>query len=277
MRIGEFLFSSAWLWTCLASLFLAMGAAALTRLPSRSRYPERARRRKGVWAPLAAAAAVVALTVGLFAHGVPGFFSPELGVFAGIAFIVFFVAWRFRRAVGIPVLILLSTAIAFAYLVFAPWMPVRPGEVVATVRVLGVDPAIHVEIIIADEPVPEERGRSVGVAGESRFVSIEEPSLSVAYEELRFSGHWFFAGRGRGLRPVGIVGAIDSAFLGAAGAGRQTVAASSPIDAVHELIRGDQIPGVTRRVVTTTAVVPRLLRRYAVVTAPHGIELVEFY
>ena len=247
-----------------------MGAAALTRLPNRSPYPDRARRRKGVWAPLAAAAAVVAVTVGLFAHGIPGFFTPRLGVFSAVLFGVFFLGWRFRRAVGIPVLILLSTAIAFAHVVYAPWMSVRPGQVVATIRVLGVDPLVDVEIITADTPVPEERGRSAGVAGESRFVSVEGTTLSVAYEELRFTGHWFFVGRNRGLRPIGVVSGSNQSSP-------PPQSRAAPIDAVHELIRDNQIPGVARRVVTTNEVDPRLLQRYAVVTTAEGIELVEFF
>jgi hypothetical protein len=124
--------------TVLAGLFVGAAAARLTRRVSHRDDPDRARTRKWVAACVLASIAIVLGLLAVFIPGPEKIADVRLAWAAGIAAVVSFFALRFRRSLGIPVLVLLIAAGASLGL-FLRSIHAFTGETeIATVRVISV-------------------------------------------------------------------------------------------------------------------------------------------
>jgi hypothetical protein len=128
-------------WVILGGAF---AGAALSRATRRTRHkadPERAATRKWVFACLYLSAAIV---FGLFAVFVPGpsrILNVSSAWAAAIAAAAVFAALRFRKAMGIPILVL-AVALAAAVALFLQSVRAFTGETeIGSLRVISVEPA----------------------------------------------------------------------------------------------------------------------------------------
>jgi hypothetical protein len=149
------LFGNPFLWVILAGLLVGAALAFATRRASRSPNPDRARTRKWVAACVLLSLAVI---VGLLAVFVPGpskILDVRLAWAAGAAALVAFGALRFKKALGIPVVVLL-VGIVILFGLFLQSVHAFTGETeIATVRVISVDAtSMRLELVArGSEPV----------------------------------------------------------------------------------------------------------------------------
>jgi hypothetical protein len=126
-------------WVFLAALLLGAAAARATRGTRRKRDPERARHRKWViFCVLLSGAAVLTLAA-VFVPGPARIVDPALTYLAAGTAIVAFAALRFRKALGIPVLVL-AVLLAAAVGLFLQSLRAFTGETeIGRVRVIEAD------------------------------------------------------------------------------------------------------------------------------------------
>lgn len=140
-------------WVVLGGLFFGAALSRATRGIRSARDPERASTRKWVLVSLGFSLAVLS---GLFAVFLPGpsrILSVSYAWAAGAAAVVAFAALRFRRAMGIPVVVL-AVAVAALAALFLQSIRAFTGETeIASVRVVTVDDAsMRLELVPRGEP-----------------------------------------------------------------------------------------------------------------------------
>ena len=144
MNVPSFLtpiLSSPFPWVVLAGVFLGAAVMSATRRTSHRRDPERARTRKWVAACVLISIAVVLGLLAVFVPGPGRIANVRLAWAAGIAAVVSFCALRFRKSLGIPVLVLLVVA-GTSFGLFLRSVHAFTGETeLATVRVISVTAA----------------------------------------------------------------------------------------------------------------------------------------
>jgi hypothetical protein len=149
------LFAGPLLWVILAGLFLGAALASATARTSRRRNPEQARTRKWVAACVLACIAVVLGLLAVFLSGPAKMMDVRLAWAAGAAAVISFAALRFKKALGIPVLVLLILA-ASGIGLFLRSVHAFTGETtIATVRVISAtDSSMRLELVPREsEPV----------------------------------------------------------------------------------------------------------------------------
>jgi hypothetical protein len=125
-------------WSVLAGAFMGAAVMSVSRRTSHRRDPERARTRKWVAACVLASIAVVFGLLAVFVPGPGKIAHVSFAWAAGIAAVLSFCALRFRRSLGIPVLVVLVAAGAFLGL-FLRSIHAFTGETeIATVRAIAV-------------------------------------------------------------------------------------------------------------------------------------------
>jgi hypothetical protein len=142
-------------WVILGGIFAGAAASRATRRTRDKPDPERAAARKWVLACLCLCAVVVFGLLAVFVPGPSKILDPSCAWAAGIAAGVAFGALRFRRGMGIPVLVLALALIA-AIALFLQSIRAFTGETeIATVRVLSAQPpSMRLELTPrGDEPV----------------------------------------------------------------------------------------------------------------------------
>ena len=125
-------------WAILAGLLVG---AAVARASTRTRHrkdPDRAHTRKWVAACVLFSIAVVAALLGVFIPGPSKVVDIRLAWAAGIAAAVGFCALRFRKALGIPVLVLLVASAVLFGLFFQSIRAFTGETEIASVRVISV-------------------------------------------------------------------------------------------------------------------------------------------
>ncbi len=125
-------------WAILAGLFVGAAVAHASIRTRHKTHPDRAHARKWVVACVLFSIAIVVALLGVFIPGPSKIVDIRLAWAAAIAAVVAFGALRFRKAFGIPVLILL---VAFAVLLGLFFQSIRAftGETqIASVRVISV-------------------------------------------------------------------------------------------------------------------------------------------
>jgi hypothetical protein len=135
-------------WVIVAGAFAGAALSQATRRTGNKRNPERAATRKWV---LACVYLSVAVIVGLLAVFVPGpsrILDPRLAWAGGIAAAAVFLALRFKKAMGIPV-VALVIALIVVFALFLQSINAFTGETeIASVRAIGVDTAsMRLELI----------------------------------------------------------------------------------------------------------------------------------
>ncbi len=121
------LLHSPYPWIFAASLFAGAALSALTRRTANKKDPERARERKGFSAALAVALCVIFILCAVFIPGAEKLKDPRVVAFALIVTAVFFIAFRFRKAAGLPLLLLAGVA-AIALVLFFRAVTAFTGE-----------------------------------------------------------------------------------------------------------------------------------------------------
>jgi hypothetical protein len=125
-------------WAILAGLFVG---AAVARAASRTRHrrdPDRARARKWVVACVLFSIAIIAALLGVFIPGPSKVVDIRLAWAAGIAAVAAFGALRFRKSLGIPVLVLLVASAVLLGLFFQSIRAFTGETEIASVRVISV-------------------------------------------------------------------------------------------------------------------------------------------
>lgn len=127
---------SIYAWAVLCGIFLGVAVAQITISPSRTAYPAKARRRKPTKIFLALSAAVVSATAGLFLSEQEAVREPGVIWAIGAAFIMGGLGARFKRSVGIPVLVLVAGVYSCSFFLFDPWEPVPGKATLCTLKIL---------------------------------------------------------------------------------------------------------------------------------------------
>ena len=101
---------------------------------------------------------------------------------AGGGLLIGYLGLRFKRAAGIPIVVILSVSIAFAILVIHPWYSVSPSQPEAGLRILAIGGGKQsVEFSEIDKgPV---------------FFELESGRLEVIVELLETADYYFFVSR----------------------------------------------------------------------------------
>jgi hypothetical protein len=149
------IFASPISWVILAGVCLGAAIASATARTARRRNPERAHARKWVAACLLACAAVVLGLLAVFVPGPARMLDVRLAWAAGVAAVVSFATLRFKKALGIPVLVLLILAGSCLGLFLRSVRAFTGETTIATVRVLALtDTGMRLELVPRDaDPV----------------------------------------------------------------------------------------------------------------------------
>jgi hypothetical protein len=131
-----------------AGLFAGAALSTATRRTRHKRDPERAAARKWILACLSLSMAVVFGLIAVFLPGPSHILDIRLAWAAGISAVVAFLALRFRKAAGLPVVVLL-VAVVVVVALFLQSIHAFTGETeIASVRAIGVDSAsMRLELI----------------------------------------------------------------------------------------------------------------------------------
>lgn len=104
--VFKLILSSPYPWFFGASLCLGGFISCLTRNPSQSRRPEKAKERKRFWCALSLCLFFLFLLGGFFIPGLEKAWDIYLYIFLLAGSAVFLLAFRFRKAFGLPLLVL---------------------------------------------------------------------------------------------------------------------------------------------------------------------------
>jgi len=146
-------FSSPLPWVVLGGFFLGGALSRTTRSTRRARHPEHAATRKWVLTCLLLSAAVTSGLLAVFVPGPSRIVDIRWAWVAGAAALAAFLAFRFRKAAGIPVVVLAAALVA-AVALFLQSVRAFTGETeIATVRVISADPSsMRLELVPRGEP-----------------------------------------------------------------------------------------------------------------------------
>ena len=178
-------FENPYLWVFVVAAFVAAAFVALTTVPSRRPDPAGARKAKLSFLFLWLAVAVAAATGGVITAGPQAFLSVELLYVAVGAVVVFFLAFRFPRAGGIPVAVLLVTFFITVFGALSPHDPV--GEELVRLRVTDVEEG-RIRLRFLNPPSLVYEGE--GDFARLRFELIEvHPALLFIHPGMRYRMH----------------------------------------------------------------------------------------
>ena len=211
-------------WGLVVGFCVGGMVASATRLPSRSANPRRARSRKisivSLWASVAVAASAASLIL-----------APDLSVlartnliFASIVVVVAFLALRFPKAVGIPVIVTAGVLVTAGASMIREWQPVRVPVAVAAITVLSID----------DERIAVEVGPPLDPGGDTEIVHVDPPALRAFAVVVDASDWLFLLGAPRfavflGLTPMSADAFEPPAWLVDAGLLSSRVVESDPV------------------------------------------------
>jgi hypothetical protein len=125
----------------LGGLFAGAALSTATRRTQHRKDPERAAARKWILACLSLSVAVIFGLLAVFLPGPARILDPSLAWAAGISMVAAFLALRFRKAMGFPILALVI-ALVVAIALFLQGVHAYTGETeIASLRVIRVDSA----------------------------------------------------------------------------------------------------------------------------------------
>ena len=131
--------SSPFPWVVLAGLMLGAAASRATMRASRRRNPERARTRKWVFTCVYLSLGVIFGLLALFIPGPARILDVRLAWTAAGAAVLAFAVMRFKKALGIPIVVL-TLAVLLLFGLFLQSIRAFTGEThIATVTVIGVE------------------------------------------------------------------------------------------------------------------------------------------
>jgi hypothetical protein len=179
------------LWTFAAALCFGGMLSSLTRRVSRSRDPDKARERKGFATVLAGVLSVIFMLCAVFIPGPEKILDVTILLLFLIVTTVSFLAFRFRKAAGIPIFFL-SCGLILAVLLFFQAVTAFTGETeVARLHVTSAD------------------GNNMGfylVTGSGMVKQLQMPGtlLGVEMKEIIFDDFFVFFGVKTAYRFLGI-------------------------------------------------------------------------
>jgi hypothetical protein len=134
---SDFLLHNHFFWGLLAGMFLGGAVSRATMLPRKAKNPEKARERKSSLSYLNLTLMVIVAIFGVFIAGPRGLLDMRLLYYFGGAMVFFFLCFRFKKIIGIPLLLIVATSsIAFS-LYLQNWEPFNGETVVGEVRTLS--------------------------------------------------------------------------------------------------------------------------------------------
>ncbi|MFP4364471.1 MAG: hypothetical protein ACLFR1_11465 [Spirochaetia bacterium] len=193
MDFSLYFLGNSFFWVYTAVLFLGAAASRLTLLPSRRPDPDRARRSKPVFVLLYLSLGVASFSIALLLPNAAAIFEKYVAYICGSLFVLVFMSFRFKRAVGMPALFVIAALWLFITLSFTGWVPVYSETEAAVFRVLNIDDD---EVLIEYE-LPDGDAETVTIAGSQGFVSLRAVSHNgsavflnapLFYRDLSFSG-----------------------------------------------------------------------------------------
>jgi hypothetical protein len=150
---GSPLLASPFLWVVLAGLLLGAAASRATMRTANRRNPEHARTRKWVFSCLYLSLAVIFGLLALFVPGPSRILDIRFAWTAAGAAVLAFVVMRFKKALGIPITVLVL-ALLLVFGLFLQSVRAFTGEtLVATVRVISLEKeSMKLELAPRDGP-----------------------------------------------------------------------------------------------------------------------------
>jgi hypothetical protein len=142
-------------WIALAGVFVGAALSRATARTRQRRNPERARTAKWAMFCIYLSLGIILGVVAVFVSGPGGIADPRLGVIAAVMAALAFCATRFKKALGIPIVVLVVACVVLVGL-FLQSIKAFTGETtIAAVRVISADNAtMRLELIPRDsEPV----------------------------------------------------------------------------------------------------------------------------
>jgi hypothetical protein len=142
-------------WIALAGVFVGAALSRATARTRQRRNPERARTAKWAMFCIYLSLGIILGVVAVFVSGPGGIADPRLGVIAGVMAALAFCATRFKKALGIPIVVLAIACVVLVGL-FLHSIKAFTGETtIAAVRVISAENAtMRLELIPRDrEPV----------------------------------------------------------------------------------------------------------------------------
>ncbi len=142
-------------WIVLAGLFVGLAVSRATVRTRHRRNPERARTAKWVLFCVYLSIGIILGVAAIFVSGPGGIGDPRLGVIAGVAAALSFAATRFKKALGIPVIVLV-VALAVILGLFLQSIRAFTGQTtIAAVRIISAGSgSMRLELLPRDgEPV----------------------------------------------------------------------------------------------------------------------------
>jgi hypothetical protein len=170
-----------------------MGAclSSLTRPSSRAKDPDKARERKVFFTAIGGVLAVIFLLCAIFIPGPDKIKDMNVLIFFLIAFAVFFLAFRFKKAAGIPV-VLLAAGFIVAVFLFLQALVAYTGETeIARIKVLSVEKNV-MKFELTD------------AKGTNTELEMPGTLLGVEVKEVIFSDFFVFFGAKTAYRLVGL-------------------------------------------------------------------------
>ena len=205
--------ASPYAWILAVSVMLALVLRNLILLLLQRNAPQRTRDRRLTLLFVFAAVALALVTTTLIVYTHEVLLSAEALVFLGIATGLLLLAVIFLRAVGIPLLFLLSACGVFAIYLAEPWQPVVERAELAEVTVLSASgSSMSLEIGTYDGDAGGPRGRGgPGDPGDEPIMRLPGDALGVTVELVDYHPYWFLLGRELGARLVKLTGYRDGA------------------------------------------------------------------
>lgn len=196
MSYARYLANHELFWAMLSGALLGAAVAFATMPVRRARRPRRARSRHRAAAIMATSGAVVAAAAGFIFPDNLALLTVRSAIVAGTALVAAGVAFRFPRAAGLPVLILVGGTVVFFSSALDGWHPVRSQAVVAEIVVVSMsDASLTLEVADVLRPdlpsgIVEQDGDALRVTAEelvlspylfllgaSRFIALSEPGI----------------------------------------------------------------------------------------------------
>lgn len=251
MGYTERVLDSPYGWLLVGAVLVALVLRNLLLLLLRRYKSERVRDRRLTLLFVYAAAAIAVLTAALVVFGIPSLMGTEQLVFFGVATGLLVLAFVFVRAVGIPLLFLISAFVVLGVYLTRPWHPVVGATELVTITALSTSgDALTLEL----KPYPAEP------TGEE-VVRLPGSSLRAEVELVHYHPYWFLLGRRLGARIVRLQSEDEDVVL-PDGCG----------DEVCRYIRRHlpSVPGLSMETTSTISVPIRTLSRYAVLVTPEA-------
>lgn len=238
-------------WALITGFFLGAAIAETIINPKYQRNPERTRTWKWVWACIFAACFVGAGAAGLFLSDPGEFFALKVLFFGGGAAVVCGAGFRYWKAVGVPLIMLLLGLSIYMSLVLAPFDCLRETKQIGWFRVLS-------------EP-PEEIRAELNLGGDTAFIELDGEEVHLRVATVSVPRYFVIYG-----------GNVYYRALSPAAAEQQKEGQQAELKRAERMAR--RLPGIRFQIQKTEGFTPNLFQKYDITFHPDGkIELEEEY